>query len=335
MDLYALENPSSVTGETSLSMVQENPVIVKDGTGAPKASFADKVRGAQPQQINLADLPVPEMKGNIPSIRLSQKAVERGMLYCKFCLIGRLEFQKIKLEEVKTIAQEKWHPQGDWKIVPLGKGFFMIRLTYEQLPENNNGKEAAETDQPAWKRKKNKRNRKKKNPTTQAPNAGVSGTKDALGYLIEAYATESGEIFQDSISELEEIPQNTLLRGDQAIVSERADDQVGGKFQEGENSVCGIRPFEDAHSLQLVVAAVTDPIASLKSTTNTLRALNEADSLLAASCWADMAEEAEEAERAENEGTWRTQKKKATKPKWMEQDLPPPSTRARLASIPQ
>ncbi|KAF9606441.1 hypothetical protein IFM89_025150 [Coptis chinensis] len=151
----------------------------------------------------------------------------------------------------------------------------------DQLPESNNGKEAAESDQPAWKRKKNKRNRRKKNTTTQAPNAG------------------------DSISELEEITQNTaemevkdtvdavsnrnsgtlgsvenarksivaVTNGDQAIVSERADDQVGGNLQEGEHTGCGIRSYDDAHSLQLVVAAVTDPIASLKSAYVQRRAL--------------------------------------------------------------
>ncbi|KAF9596572.1 hypothetical protein IFM89_012303 [Coptis chinensis] len=26
---------------------------------------------------------------------------------------------------------ETWKPKGDWKIIPLGKGFFMIRLTCE------------------------------------------------------------------------------------------------------------------------------------------------------------------------------------------------------------
>ncbi|KAF9609460.1 hypothetical protein IFM89_016459 [Coptis chinensis] len=457
MDLYAFENPSFSSGE------------------------ADKVRGAQPQQLNVADLPVPEMK-------------------------GRLEFQKIKLEEVKRIAQEKWQPQGDWKIIPLGKGFFMIRLTCEedlrkiwgggpwkfgdqilrlskwmpdfdptvhrtstaavwvkfpklgqqywdyeilmsiarglgnpvgvdkhtlnrdfgffalvlveidlakpipgkilveegegksflqevevdklskfcphckvvghimaectvmrrirdgettvrstaskpneQLPESTKGKEAPVLDQPAWQRKKYKRNRRKKINNAQVLNAGVSGMKDARESLIEAYATEPGDIFQDSISELEETTQTTtdievretvdaanspnqttgtlgsaenartligvVNTGDQVIVLDRIEDQVGGTLHEGEHTGCGISSYDDSHRLQMVVAEENDPIVSFKSPINTLRAQNEANSLLASTCWADMDEEAEESERAEKEGPWRTQRKKATKSK--------------------
>ncbi|KAF9590401.1 hypothetical protein IFM89_034194 [Coptis chinensis] len=95
-------------------------------------SFADKVRGEQPQHLDVEDLPTLEMKGNMPSIKLPKQAVERGRQYCKYCLIGRLDFHKIKLEDVKSMATIKWKPQGDWKIIPLGKGFFMIRLTCEQ-----------------------------------------------------------------------------------------------------------------------------------------------------------------------------------------------------------
>ncbi|KAF9603949.1 hypothetical protein IFM89_039288 [Coptis chinensis] len=466
------------------------------------------------------------MKGSTPSIRLPQKAVERGLFYCKCCLIGRLEFQKIKLEEVKRIAQEKWQPQGDWKIIPLGKGFFMICLTCEedlrkiwgggpwkfgdqilrlskwtpdfdpavhqtstsavwvkfpklgqqywdyeilmsiarglgnlvgvdkhtlnrdfsffvlvlveidlakpipgkilveegegksflqevevdklskfcphckvvghimaectvmrrirdgettirstaskpneQLPESTKGKEAPVLDQPAWQRKKYKRNRRKKINNAQVLNAGVSGTKDALENLIEAYVTELRDIFQDSISELEETTQTTadievgetvdavnspnqttgtlgsaenartligaVNTGDQVIVLDRIEDQVGGTLHEREHTGYEISSYDDSHRLQMVVADENDPIASFKSPINTLRALNEANSLLASTCWADMDEEAEESERAEKKGPWRTQRKKATKSKWMEQDLSPPSTRARLASITQ
>ncbi|KAF9606496.1 hypothetical protein IFM89_025771 [Coptis chinensis] len=68
----------------------------------------------------------------MPSIRLTKQAVERGRRYCQFNLIGRLDFNKIKLEEIKKIALNLWKPKGDWKLVPLGKGFFMIRLVCEE-----------------------------------------------------------------------------------------------------------------------------------------------------------------------------------------------------------
>ncbi|KAF9610052.1 hypothetical protein IFM89_019892 [Coptis chinensis] len=103
----------------------------KDNHNGITSLFADKKRGEQPHHIDVDDLPVPTIKGNMPSIKLPKKAVERGRLYCKYCLVGRLDFNKIKLDEVRSIASTMWRPQGDWKIIPLGKGFFMIRLTCE------------------------------------------------------------------------------------------------------------------------------------------------------------------------------------------------------------
>ncbi|KAF9617739.1 hypothetical protein IFM89_038281 [Coptis chinensis] len=94
-----------------------------EGNVAKRVSFADKVRGAQPQQLDLDSLPVPEMKGNMPMIKLPKQALERGKLYRKYSLVGRLDFEKLNVEEVGRIALETWKPKGDWKIIPLGKGF--------------------------------------------------------------------------------------------------------------------------------------------------------------------------------------------------------------------
>ncbi|KAF9621063.1 hypothetical protein IFM89_016087 [Coptis chinensis] len=101
-------------------------------SAANTVSFADKVRGNQPHQINISDLLILEMKGSMPSIRLTKQAIERGRRYCQFSLIGRPDFNKIKLKEVKKIALNLCKEKGDWKLVPLGKGFFMIRLVCEE-----------------------------------------------------------------------------------------------------------------------------------------------------------------------------------------------------------
>ncbi|KAF9602151.1 hypothetical protein IFM89_025318 [Coptis chinensis] len=100
--------------------------------GSRMISFADKVRGEQPQHMAIVDLPTPEMKVGMPSIKLPKRALHRRLQYCKFCLVGRLDFHKIKIDEVRRIATEKWKPRGDWKLIPLGKGFFMIRLVSEE-----------------------------------------------------------------------------------------------------------------------------------------------------------------------------------------------------------
>ncbi|KAF9594178.1 hypothetical protein IFM89_028835 [Coptis chinensis] len=103
------------------------PNQVENQAQRSTVSFADKVSGDQPQHLDGEDLPIPEIKGNMPSIKLPKKAVERGRIYCKYYLVGQLDLQKIKLDDVHSIAADKWNPQSDWKIIPLGKGFFIIR----------------------------------------------------------------------------------------------------------------------------------------------------------------------------------------------------------------
>ncbi|KAF9599319.1 hypothetical protein IFM89_036617 [Coptis chinensis] len=90
-------------------------------------TFADKVKANVTMELDISELPLPGLKGNIPSIRIPQKALERGLNFYKFSLV--LDFQKIKLEVVRAIAAETWRPRGSWKIVQLGKEYFMIRLT--------------------------------------------------------------------------------------------------------------------------------------------------------------------------------------------------------------
>ncbi|KAL5708551.1 hypothetical protein ACHQM5_019337 [Ranunculus cassubicifolius] len=66
------------------------------------------------------------MVGDTPTVTLSKAVMERGKKYCEFALIGRLDFNKV--ERLKVIAVELWLPTGDWKLIPLGRGFFMCRL---------------------------------------------------------------------------------------------------------------------------------------------------------------------------------------------------------------
>ncbi|KAF9602751.1 hypothetical protein IFM89_030639 [Coptis chinensis] len=71
----------------------------------------DKVRGAQPQQLDLDSLRVPEMKGNMPMIKLPKQAVEPGK-GSTADLVGRLDL-KLNVEEEVRIAMETWKPKGD------------------------------------------------------------------------------------------------------------------------------------------------------------------------------------------------------------------------------
>ncbi|KAF9610546.1 hypothetical protein IFM89_023211 [Coptis chinensis] len=97
------------------------PNQVKNQAQRSKVSFANKVRGDQPQHLDVEDLPTPEIKGNMPSIKLPKKAVERGRLYCKYCLVGRFDLQKIKLEDIWVEEEEGISFVRDIEVVKMPK----------------------------------------------------------------------------------------------------------------------------------------------------------------------------------------------------------------------
>lgn len=73
-------------------------------------------------------LPEPVMNGEVPMIMLPKIAVERGREYCKYSMVGRLDFRKISIMRARVLAQQIWALTGDWKMIPLGNGFFMLKL---------------------------------------------------------------------------------------------------------------------------------------------------------------------------------------------------------------
>lgn len=91
-------------------------------------TFSEKVRGNQPLRLDVEALPSPVLVGDVPMVTLPKKAVERGKEYCRFSLIGRLDFRKISILRARTLAEQLWSPTGDWKLIPLGNGFFMLKL---------------------------------------------------------------------------------------------------------------------------------------------------------------------------------------------------------------
>lgn len=68
------------------------------------------------------------MNEGIPMVKLEKQALERGKLYCQYSLIGCLDFGKISMLRARSLAEQLWSPAGDWKFIPLGNGFFMLRL---------------------------------------------------------------------------------------------------------------------------------------------------------------------------------------------------------------
>ncbi|XP_026420089.1 uncharacterized protein LOC113316073 [Papaver somniferum] len=50
----------------------------------------------------------------------------------KFSLIGRLDFLRIKFSKATTLLRKQWSLKGQCHLIPLGKGFFTIKLDNEE-----------------------------------------------------------------------------------------------------------------------------------------------------------------------------------------------------------
>ncbi|KAF9625553.1 hypothetical protein IFM89_024326, partial [Coptis chinensis] len=56
----------------------------------------------------------------------------KGLEFCKWALVGRLDLTKLTTKEVKDRCAEQWKPKGEWQATPLGRGYIMFRFTDEQ-----------------------------------------------------------------------------------------------------------------------------------------------------------------------------------------------------------
>ncbi|KAG5038181.1 hypothetical protein JHK86_019021 [Glycine max] len=77
-------------------------------------------------------LPKPCIKGCAVSIRISDDEYQKGLLSCQNNLHGRLILPKgttpAKVTEVRDKLFKLWSPIGQWKIIPLGRGFYEFCL---------------------------------------------------------------------------------------------------------------------------------------------------------------------------------------------------------------
>ncbi|XP_026451527.1 uncharacterized protein LOC113351815 [Papaver somniferum] len=70
-----------------------------------------------------------------PSIDLINNNSEDRYDVRKFSLIGRLDFLRIKFEDVVMSLKNQWKLTGQYKMIPLGNGFFTIKL--ENMADRN------------------------------------------------------------------------------------------------------------------------------------------------------------------------------------------------------
>ncbi|XP_026416977.1 uncharacterized protein LOC113312440 [Papaver somniferum] len=67
----------------------------------------------------------------IPSIGLPDDLFEESISPWRFSLIGRLNLQQTKFVDAAVILRQQWKLTGDCKLIPLGRGFFTIKLDSE------------------------------------------------------------------------------------------------------------------------------------------------------------------------------------------------------------
>ncbi|XP_026433583.1 uncharacterized protein LOC113331020 [Papaver somniferum] len=95
--------------------------------------FADLVKGKKPYMLTYSDLlSLPEASLYIekPTLGLPIELTQEGSDIFQFSLTGRLNFKGLKLNDAKKSLEEQWgFSDGRCKLVPMTKGFFIIKLT--------------------------------------------------------------------------------------------------------------------------------------------------------------------------------------------------------------
>ncbi|KAF9601520.1 hypothetical protein IFM89_020315 [Coptis chinensis] len=222
---------------------------------------------------------------------------------------------------------------------------------HNNIPTRNTCKETATTEQQEEPQRKGK-NRNKRRNRNKDTLAGPSGTKDS--HNMHNNNSKTCEVFHDTSSELVETNDRvhndapssiaaTTTNAANLVVQENEEmGKVPDSLSEGH---CSTNPIHKGGITTLVIynsPEIVNPIHmhlvnsreqqdDLQSSKNMFQVLVEAEFLLRLPSWAEMAEEIDE-ESTKKEGEWQTHKKKYNKSKWMEQQLSPPSTRARVAS---
>ncbi|KAF9624336.1 hypothetical protein IFM89_009619 [Coptis chinensis] len=139
MDLYEFECPfkgntkgqDTPQSDQGTAMEKEpnatNMAVTKNNR--KKISYTEAARQPIQQQLEVHEIPTPEKMGDYLAITIPEKAYEKGLLYCKFCLVGRIDLQKVSIEKVCEITKRIWKPSGEWLITPISKGYLFLRFS--------------------------------------------------------------------------------------------------------------------------------------------------------------------------------------------------------------
>jgi hypothetical protein len=101
------------------------PPTAPQVVAAPKPSFAQALQG----KSALSDpLPVPSIRGDMLSVKITDDVYARGLDFCKTNLRGRLVFNKgdkpLSSKDLADRLQKVWKVKGPWHLTSLGRGFY-------------------------------------------------------------------------------------------------------------------------------------------------------------------------------------------------------------------
>lgn len=96
----------------------------------PTKTFAQALNACD---IPLSQLPVPCIKGNAVAVKIPEEEYKVGLEGCKNNLQGRLLLAKrdapIRVNDLRVKLLKLWQPIGQWKLVPIGRGFYEFSFT--------------------------------------------------------------------------------------------------------------------------------------------------------------------------------------------------------------
>jgi len=102
---------------------------------APALSFAQVLSSSTSSPSANEPLPLPNIRGDLVSIRISQTVYEKGIDYCKRNLRGRLVLNKgdkpCSSSEIQQKLQKQWKTSAPWSLLSLGRGYFEFFFTSE------------------------------------------------------------------------------------------------------------------------------------------------------------------------------------------------------------
>ena len=98
-------------------------------------TFASVLAGEE-SHVPINQLATPTLRGDKVYVKINEAIYQEQLKACSTNLIGRLLLRKgstpLKTESLKLALNSLWKPNGPWRLVPIGKGYFDIHFDSER-----------------------------------------------------------------------------------------------------------------------------------------------------------------------------------------------------------